>query len=480
VGVGLVIGLAATGTFRPGARAEGSRGTGAQRRQGRAASQSTDQSSGSGSNQGQGSNQGSGGNSGPGSNEKPGMDGAAVTFTRDVAPILQARCQECHRPGGIGPFPLLTYGQAKVWAPLIADYTRRRVMPPWKAAPNYGEFEGERRLADAEIETLSRWVEAGTPEGDPRDLPPPRTFPDGWQLGPPDLVLDAGAAFPVPANKGDIYREFVLPFHPDKDQWVTAAEVLPDARAVVHHVDLFLDPKGLSPAADRAAPGLGFPSAGFGPELAGIAQIDAWAAGSVPRFTPAGTAWRVPAHAYLVMEVHYSPTPKAVSDRTRIGLHFAHGPVDKRVRTGRIGNERFVVPAGAAGYEVPAGMALPEAITMLSVWPHMHLIGKELKAAATLPEGLAKPVVWVQDWDVHWQLSYAFKQPLSLPPGARLDLSARYDNTANNPFNPFRPPRAIAFGPSTTDEMCYLFFRYTVEREHLTQGVAVEKDGIEL
>jgi hypothetical protein len=439
-------------------------------------------SSNSGSNSGP--NQGSDKDRGKeGENENDGDGNPAaqpsVTYCRDVAPVLQTNCQECHRPSGIGPFPLLTYVQAKVWASLIADYTHRRVMPPWKAAPDYGEFEGERRLTDAQIQTIAAWVKAGTPEGDPKDLPPPRQFTDGWQLGTPDLVLDAGAPYPVPANQGDVYRAFVLPFHPKKDTWVTAIEVLPGARSVVHHIDLYLDPQGRSPLLDQTSPGLGFPTAGFGPDLLGEVQIDAWAAGAIARFLPPDTAWKIPANAYLVMEVHYSPTPKAVQDRTRIGLHFAKGPIDKRVRTGRIGNVNFRIPAGAAQDEVTAGATLPLDIHVLSVWPHMHLIGRELKATATLPGGIAKPLIWIPDWDVHWQLSYTYKEPQKLSWGSRMDVIAHYDNSANNPNNPNRPPQPIGFGPRTTDEMCYLYFRYTVDREHITHGQPVDKDGIE-
>ncbi len=403
----------------------------------------------------------------------------AVTFTRDVAPILQANCQECHRPGGIGPFSLLTYANAKAWAAAIKAYTGRRVMPPWKAATGYGEFQGERRLTDAQIQTIAAWVDADAPEGDVKEMPAPRQFRDGWQLGTPDMALDADEPFRLPANSGDVYRIFVLPFHPDKDVWVTAMEVLPGNRAVVHHVNIYLDPKGVSPMLDRAAPGPGFPTTGGGAGFDGAILMDVWQPGASSRFLPEGTAWRIPAHAYVALEVHYSPTAQSVQDLTRVGLHFARGPIDKRVRTADVGNIQFRVPAGPRAYHVPAGGQLPVDLTVLSVLPHMHLIAREMKATASMPNGLAKPLIWIQDWDIHWQLSYVYKEPLKLPKGSRMDLQAVYDNSADNPNNPNYPPRPISFGPSALDEMCYLYFRYTVDEEHLLQGHPVDADGIE-
>jgi mono/diheme cytochrome c family protein len=402
-----------------------------------------------------------------------------ISYTRDVAPILQANCQECHRPGGIGPFSLLTYTQAKTFAGAIKYYTGKKIMPPWKAAQHYGEFEGERRLSDEQIQTLAQWVDKGTPEGNPKDLPSPRQFTDGWRLGTPDLVLDAGAPVTLRPNVGDVYQNIVMPYSPDSDQWVTAMEVLPGNRSVVHHVNIYLDPRGVTPALDRAAPGPGFPSSGVGASFPGQVLMDVWQPGTTAHLLPEGTAWMIPAHSYIVVEVHYSPTAKAAQDRTVIGLHFARGPIDKRVRTADLGNIRFRIPPGVKRYVVPAGGTLPHDITVLSVLPHMHLIAREMKATATLPGGIAKPLIWIQDWDVHWQLSYVYKEPLKLPKGSRMDMQGVYDNSAGNPNNPFSPPRMVTFGPKASDEMCYLYFRYTVDEEHLTEGQRVDDDEIE-
>jgi hypothetical protein len=352
-------------------------------------------------------------------------------------------------------------------------------MPPWKAAPDYGEFANERRLTDEQIQTLGAWVEAGTPEGDPKDLPPPRDFVDGWRLGTPDVVLDPGESFWVRPAGGDFFREFVLPFNSDQDMWMAAMEVLPGAPSVVHHVGLVVDPQGKSVALDQKSAGPGYPGdngVGFTPAI----QIDFWTPGGTPRILPPGTAWKIPAKAYLVMDIHYSPDGQRREDRTRIGLYFAKGPIDKRVRFANMGSTDFRIPAGAPRHRVHGARTIPTDISVLSLWPHMHWLGQEAKATATLPGGIAKPMVWVPDYDFHWQMVYVYKEPLKLPRNSRIDLEAFYDNTAENPDNPNRPPRTVTFGARTRDEMCFLFFHYTVDREHLTEGIAVENDGIEI
>jgi mono/diheme cytochrome c family protein len=403
-----------------------------------------------------------------------------VTYHRDIAPILQANCQECHRPGGIGPFSLLTYADAREHAAAIRAMTAARIMPPWKAAPGFGEFADERRLSAEQIATVTRWLEAGTPEGDPKDAPPPRQWVEGWTLGNPDLVLDAGAAFSVPATGRDIYRDFVLPFYSEEERWISAVEVAPGSSEVVHHVVLYLDPEDQARAKDAADPGPGFTvfgaDAGFSPAL----WLYGWAPGALARRLPEGSAWRIPPHTRIVMQVHYHPHGHAVKDRTQIGLYFAKGPVDKRVRASVVGSTDFVIPAGAARHPVSAELTLPMDITLLALWPHMHQIGKEMKLTATLPDGREEPLVWLPAWDFNWQLIYTLKKPLPLPWGTQISLQALYDNSAANPFNPNRPPRTVRFGPQTTDEMCFGFFLYTLDDEHIADGLAIDDDPIEI
>lgn len=405
---------------------------------------------------------------------------AEPTYSKDVAPILQAACQECHRPGGLGPFSLLTYADAKEHGAAVAAFTTARRMPPWKAASGYGEFLGERRLTEPQIDVIRRWVGAGMPEGNPADAPPARQFPEGWTLGTPDVVLDAGADYSVPARGVDIYRNFVLPLSAQEDLWIGGIEVAPGAPGVVHHVVLYLDTEGVTPALDKKQAGPGFTVFGAGAGFEPAIWLHGWAPGAAFRMLPQGTAWRIPAGANLVMQIHYHPHGHALKDRTRIGLHRAKGPVQKRVRTSVVGTEQFLIPPGDARHAVTAEAFTLADVTLLAVWPHMHQIGREMKVKATGPSGEEQPIVWIPEWDFNWQLMYTLKTPMPLPAGTGLDLRAVYDNSASNPSNPNRPPKPVRFGPQTTDEMCYCFLLYTVDEEEIEAGVTVEDDGMEI
>jgi hypothetical protein len=413
-----------------------------------------------------------------------------VTFTRDVAPILQRRCQSCHRPGQVGPFPLLTYAQASRWAGVIQRVTVSRRMPPWKAARGFGDLYDDHSLTEQEIRTIARWVDGGAPQGAPRHMPRPRPFAQGWILGTPDLVLDAGAPYEVPADGPDVYRDFVLPSDFNEDRWVTGVEFMPDQRAVVHHAILYADPTGQTTAMDAADPGPGFTISGGDAGFHPAPWIDGWAVGGTPRFSPPGTAVLIPAGSRLVLQVHYHPDGQPHRDRTRIGLHFARGPIDKRVRVTTVlppspqpdSYPTLLIPAGAARHRVTASLAVPNDITVLAVGPHMHQLGREMKVTAAGPDGVVKPLVWVRDWDFNWQQTYAFRQPLKLPRGSRLDLVAHFDNSMKNPHNPNRPPKQVTWGPQTTDEMCMAFVAYTLDSEHLAQSALLSSplDDIEL
>lgn len=398
-----------------------------------------------------------------------------VTYTRDIAPIMQASCQGCHRPGEVGPFSLLTYDDAKAWAGLIKDYTHRRAMPPWKPAEGFGEFQDVRRLSDAQIRTIARWVDEGAPKGDPNDMPPPRKFADGWMLGTPDLVLDAGEPYEVAAEGPDVYRNFILPHTPEKDQWVRAVEVRPDQRAVVHHVIVYVDPRGKSLALDEKDPGPGYSSSGGGVGFFPAQFLGGWAPGNTPRFIPAGMALKIPAGAKLVLQVHYHKNGKALKDRTKIGIHFTDEPVRKQVRALPVLNFGLSIPPGEPRHEVKAKTPISRDVTLYSVIPHMHLLGREMKLTASLPDGTTKPLVWIKDWDFNWQETYVFKEPIRLPQGSRIDLTAYYDNSSGNPNNPNNPPKVVTWGEETTDEMCLAFFGFTLDDEDLLATAQPDK-----
>ncbi len=390
------------------------------------------------------------------------------TFNNQVVRIFQRNCQTCHHPGDVAPFSLMTYRDARPWARSIQEKVVLKQMPPWKPVAGCSEFQGERILADDEISTISRWVDAGSPEGDPADLPPPLTFTDGWPLGPPDAVLQPEGDYTVrPGN--DIYRCFSIPTDGRGDRYISAVEIKPGDRNVVHHVIIFLDPTGVSKALDDADAEPGYTSFG-GPGFDAAGIIGGWAPGSRSRFENDGTAWKIPSGARVVIQVHYHPRDIIETDRTQIGLYYARQPVRKEIGVLPLINENFTIPAGDPHYRVTAGFpAIPPGYNAhaLAVAPHMHLLGREISVSAAAPNGTSTCLVNINDWSFQWQGFYYFKEPVPLTAGTRLSAVAYYDNTSNNPRNPNSPPKAVRWGEQTTDEMCVAFITYTLDAENL-------------
>lgn len=395
---------------------------------------------------------------------------ASVTYARDVARILNQNCVVCHREGDVAPFSLQTYQQARVWARQIKEYTARRLMPPWKATPGFGDFLDARALTDRQIAVLARWAGPGAPAGDLKTVPPAPRFPSPttWPLGTPDQVLQAGRPYHLAAEGKDVYRNFVLPIDFKEDRYVAAWDFKPDNRAVVHHIVTYIDPTGRSAAMDGreeepgytvpGAIGIGIPNAQWG---------DVWVPGSSARRLPHGMAVKIPAGSKLVMQVHYHKTGKVEIDHSRMALYFANGPIEKRLQTWPVGNMFFELQPGLAHQEVRAGLTLPVDIHLWSIFPHMHMLGHEMKVTATLPDGTVKPLVWIKDWDFNWQATYLYREPLALPKGTKLDLVAVYDNSEKNPRQTAHPPRVVRFGEQTTDEMCFAFVGLTVDAENV-------------
>lgn len=382
--------------------------------------------------------------------------GSAVTFSNQIVRIFQKNCQVCHHPGAIAPSSLMSYSEALPYARSIKTETQSRRMPPWKPVAGFGEFRDERHLSDREIEVIARWVDLGAPEGDPRDLPPPAQFPDEWTLGTPDLVLQPDADFSIAADASDIYRCFSLPMGLLQNRNITGVEVRPGNSSVVHHMVLFQDPLALSTRlAVRGDPQPGYSCFG-GPGIPVLDIIGAWAPGNQPQTFPEGVGLRVTAGSRAVMQVHYHPNGAAQTDRTRVGLYFDRQPVQKDLQFAFVINEDFVIPAGASRHTVTASAVIPPLrnARAISILPHMHLLGREIRLDAVYPDGARHPMIYINDWDFQWQGTYYYKEPVPLPPGTRLELTAVYDNSADNPKNPNSPPRNVRFGEQTTDEMC--------------------------
>jgi mono/diheme cytochrome c family protein len=378
----------------------------------------------------------------------------AVTYNKHVAPILFKHCATCHRPGEVGPFPLLTYKDAAKRADFLKEVTADRRMPPWKPVPGHGEFQGARRLSDAEINTLARWADAGAAQGDPKDLPPLPRFSEGWQLGKPDLILKMPKAFTIPAGGRDIYRAFVIPTGVTERRAVAAVEFRPGNRRVVHHARFFLDTTGAGRKKEEAESEPGFPSSGANLGVPISGSLGGWVPGTTPRFLPDGVARRLPRNSDLVLQVHYKPTGKEEKDQSTVGIFFRKAPVWRFLHGMMLAEPRLRIPAGEKRYRATASYTLPVAIRVLTIGSHMHLLGREMKVTAMLPGGKKEPLLWITDWDFNWQGHYHYVRPVVLPQGTVLKMEAFFDNSEKNPKNPHRPPRTVWQGPRTVDEMC--------------------------
>jgi mono/diheme cytochrome c family protein len=399
-----------------------------------------------------------------------------VTYAAHVAPVLNKHCVVCHRAGEVGAMPLDSYENASAWAAQIVKVTQDKTMPPWKA-DSKGVFRDEKRLEDAEKETLKAWLDAKMPLGEKEKIPSAPTFPprDAWQLGKPDALFSMPKPFVTSAEGKDIYRCFVIPAKKgtdSTDMWLKGIEFKPGNRKIVHHVSVFADISGEARRLDAKdiAPGYTNPTPGNGPGFSTyFATLGGWTPGHAPIKLPEGVGLLVPKNADLVMEVHYAVTGKSETDTTQFGIYYApeSEKIEKRLRIGAIGATKLTLPAGEKNIEIKGDEFCPEDITLFSITPHMHFLGTRMVATAQLPDGSRKDLIDVPRWDFNWQPSYRFLKPVKLPRSTRIDVKAYYDNSATNPHNPNKPPKEVHWGESTTDEMCSCFIAYTIDSEHL-------------
>ena len=380
---------------------------------------------------------------------------ADVTYNKDVAPILFKHCAACHRPGEVGPFSLLTYRDAAKRADFLKSITADRRMPPWKAEPGFGEFLDARRLSDAELTTLAAWADGGAKEGDAKDLPKAPTFPEGWQLGTPDLVLKMPKPFTVPAGGRDVFRCFVIPTDITEDRTVRAVEFRPGNRRVVHHSRVHVDSTGDARRREQADSRPGF-SGFYGNRLLELPYpgLGAWTPGMTPRFAPEGTGRVLARGSEVVLNIHYHPTGKTEVDRSSVGLYFARKPVTRTMAGYTLCTTKIDIPPGEKRYTVILASRVKANVHLHTVVPHAHHLCREFRLAATLPDGTSQPLLWIQDWNLDWQDQYRFAKPVRLPEGTILTLAAYFDNSADNPRNPNKPPRRVRYGVTSDEEMC--------------------------
>ena len=385
-----------------------------------------------------------------------------VTYNRHIAPLLEANCVECHRQGGIAPFSLEGYDNAKRWHRMVAFMTGERLMPPWRAVPGFGAFRDARRLSDRQITLLASWSENGARLGDANDtMPAPARSPSKWRLGEPDLVLSMTEPFQVPADGDDIYRYFVIPSGFIEDKVVAALDFSPGDAKVVHHANYLMDYGGRPRAEDAKDAEPGFSVFGTGGFLDYNAWgIGGWAPGADPYVLDKGLGMWLPKGGDLVLEVHYHLNGKATTDRSEVGFYFAKEPVSRYVDGVVIGTQNLRIPPGEENYWRRFSMDVPSGMMLTDVTPHMHFLGREFIAIATLPDGSETPLIRIADWDFRWQNTFAYREPVHLPAGSRIDAWMRYDNAADNPQNPALEPGTVTWGWETTDEMSELWIGF--------------------
>jgi Tfp pilus assembly protein PilF/mono/diheme cytochrome c family protein len=379
-----------------------------------------------------------------------------VTFNRDIAPILYAKCASCHRPGEVGPFPLLSYSDVQKRAPQIVAVTRSHYMPPWLPEPGYGRFAGERRLTDQQIQAIAAWVSQGAPEGPPAQPPAPPKFAEGWQLGQPDLVVEAPSAFSVPASGPDVYWNFVFQPSVSARRYVRAIEIRPGNRRLVHHANVLIDRTGTAQLTGFPGMDLTIMRSPFDPD----SQFLFWKPGSELHDEPDGLAWRLDPGNRLVLNTHLKPSGRPEQVRPSIGLYFTDKPQSKFPLLLQLENDDALdIPPGAANFVVSDDFRLPMDVDVLAVYPHAHYLGKLLEGYATLPDGSRKWLIRIPDWNPDWQAVYDYAEPVFLPRGAVISMRYHYDNSTANPRNPNSPPKRVRAGNQATDEMGHLWLQ---------------------
>lgn len=417
-----------------------------------------------------------------------GLAGAAtapspVTFNKDVLPVMQKRCQTCHRPGEVAPMSFLTYSEVRPWAKAIREAVLTRKMPPWFADPHYGKFSNDRSLSKPEMDALVSWVDGGALEGDAKDAPPPVEWVDGWSIGKPDQVFEMPHDFDVPAAGTIDYQYIVIPSGFTKDMWVEAAEARPGNRKLVHHIIAFVRPPG-SKWLQEAKPGIPFvPVArkddgnkkdekkntgqrrrrddeddnAASPEL-----LIGFAPGLVPMNLPPGQAKLVPAGSDFVFQLHYTANGKSGTDRSRVGVIYAKEPPKERIFTANATNSKFVIPPGDPAYRVDSSITLQQPAYLVDLMPHMHYRGKDFEYRLVYPTGETETVLSVPHYDFNWQLFYYLSKPILLPKGTKIECTAHFDNSPNNRYNP-DPKAEVRWGDQTWEEMMIGWFDVAVD-----------------
>jgi hypothetical protein len=420
---------------------------------------------------------------------------AAVTFSSDIATIIYDKCTFCHRPGQVGPFPLLTFDDVKKRASTIEAVIENDYMPPWKPVNHNVQFSNDRSLSKSQKEKLRQWIAAGCPEGDRAAMPTPPEFPDGWSLGKPDLIVKMNGQFEIPADGPDIYRSFVFPLQLHEDKWVKAIELRSSAKSAMHHALFFLDTSGSARRMDGSDGKAGISGMGFLADFGGAAGVNpaggggllsrlggqrnqrgssamedgridgalarglgGYVPGAMPTKLPGDLAMALPKGSDIVMQTHFHPSGKRETEQAEMALYFADRPPSKQLVPIQVPamfgfGANIDIPAGEKNFRVTDSFTLPIDVQAISVGGHAHYICREMKMIARTPTGTEIILMQIDDWDLDWQDRYLYAEPVDLPAGTVITTDIVYDNSADNPENPYQPPQRIRWGRQSNDEM---------------------------
>jgi Flp pilus assembly protein TadD len=395
-----------------------------------------------------------------------------VTFNRDIAPILREQCAGCHRPDGGAPFSLLAFSDARPRAALIASVTRTRTMPPWKPRPGHGTFADARRLSDAQVALIQRWVKDGAIEGRPAAWPTWETAPKGWALGSPDLVLTMPEAYTLPREGPDTIRSFVIPAPDGPGRFVRAVEFHPGNARVVHHANIKIDSSGSSRRLDAEDVPPGFDGSSREARFPD-GYFLGWTPGQRAHALPGG-AWYLPAGSDIIVELHLTSSGKAELVQSSVGLFLTDVAPSRAPFMIRLGSQRIDIPAGTPAYVSRDRYVLPVEVELLAVQPHAHHLARTMQAHARLPDGRREWLIDIADWDFRWQDVYRYASPIKLPRGTVIEMEYTYDNSSGNPRNPNHPPRRVTFGQTSSAEMGDLWLQ--VATASTTDRAALDAD----
>ncbi|MGH9837059.1 MAG: DUF3471 domain-containing protein, partial [Blastocatellia bacterium] len=421
--------------------------------------------------------------------------GKNITFTKDIAPIFFKNCAECHRAGEAAPFSVLSYKEVRPWAKSIREKVVNKEMPPWHADAHIGQFKNDRRLSQAEIDTITAWVDGGAAEGNPKDLPPAPKFAEGWSIGKPDLVLEMKEEYTVAAEGPDEYQYFTISTGFTEDKYVTMAEARPGNRQVVHHILAFVIPPGgidfgkmsreeVEKFFEKEMKNSPFYRDGFLSRMKPDQPVNddgcngkmkddgdsgefltGYAPGHNPDIFEPGVAKKIPAGATLMLQVHYSKIAgSAQKDRSMVGFVFAKEPPKKLIFKRGVSNIFFKIPPGAERHQATACWTPKEDINVYSLMPHMHYRGAAMEFKAFYPDGKSETLLNVPNYRFDWQTNYNLTKPKFIPKGTKIQITSSFDNSAKNKFNP-DPKQTVRFGDPTYDEMLIGYIDYIAERK---------------